>query len=165
MKRAAEHAATPPAGVANQASPSASRFDRLLRTLAFLALGPTLVLATPMRLGTASLLASLVLAGSLLAAHGFPRLFAPRLGRVGAFFATSLLLGLVGTLLGFLDGCSIDAARCRSAVGAWTFTWLLIPAIVLAAGIALKTFQALPRVAFAPVRRLRDLLRGRPGRR
>lgn len=152
MKRAAEP------GLDDDAATSPTVFDRLLRTLALLALGPTLLLATPMEMGTAALFASLLLAGSILAARSFPRLLTPRLGRLGAFFATSLLLGTVGTFLGVLDGCSIDPALCRSAIGAWTFLWLLLPSIVLLVTLALRVFVQVPRAALRLRRRLRSRL-------
>lgn len=129
--------------------------DRFVRTLGFLALGPVLLLATPVEPGTASLLASLVLAGSFLAARVLPRRLAARLGRPGAFFAASLLLGGVGTLLGVLDGCGLDAASCRYAIGAWTLTWLLLPSFVWGVTAAARVFVAAPRAAMRLLSKVR----------
>ena len=150
---------TEPVNNTSATSPSTpSRFERLLRTVALLALGPTFLLATPMKLGTASMLASLVLAGSFLASRTVPRLLAPRLGRLGAYLATSLVLGMTGTLLGVLDGCSLGADICRYAIGVWTLTWLLLPLAVLSATSAFKALFAIPHVGLRLVRRVRARL-------
>lgn len=150
MKRAAEpgHDAT--------TATSPTLFERLLRTLALLALGPTLLLATPMEIDTAAILASLLLAASILMARSVPRLLATRLGRPGAFFAASLALGGLGTLLGVLDGCSVGAVSCRASIGVWTFTWLLLPSIVLLVTFALKVFVSAPRAGLRMLRRIRS---------
>lgn len=152
MKRATEPGHDAPT------SPSATLLHRVLRTIALLALGPTFLLTTPMKIGTSSILASLLLTGSILAARSLPRILSTRLGRPGAFFASSLVLGAVGILLGYLDGCSFGAASCRSAIGVWTLTWLLLPAFVLLATLALRVLVVAPRVGLRVLRRAWDRL-------
>lgn len=151
MKRATEPLKNTPA-------PSAalpSRFERLLRTVALLALGPAFVLVTPIQLGTTSMFASLIIVGSWLTSRTLPRMLAPGLGRPGAYMAASLVLGAVGALLGFLGGCSVDAALCRYSIGTWTLAWLLFPlAVLLLTGI-LKVFQTMLRGGLRLVRLVR----------
>ena len=116
----------------------ASTIDQVLRTAAFLACGPAFLLVTSIAPSVASVTASLVLMGSVLAARSLPRLLGTRLGRLGGFFAASLILGAMGALLGVLDGCSVDPSLCRYTVGVWMFVWMLFPFLLLLGGFAFR---------------------------
>ena len=131
MKRAAER-------TSSTTRPEVSITDRSIRTAAFLACGPAFLLLTPIEPSVASVAASLVLSGSFLAAWSLPRLLGARLGRLGGFFAASLVLGATGALIGVLDGCSVDPALCRYAVGVWMLVWMLFPSGALLTGLAVR---------------------------
>jgi hypothetical protein len=127
VKRAAEQGRPAPRA-------EVSTIDRVIRTAAFLACGPAFLLLTAIEPSAASVAASLVLSGSVLAARSLPRLLAARLGRLGGFFAASLVLGATGALIGVLDGCSVDPSLCRYAVG----VWMLLPSVTILVGLAFR---------------------------
>lgn len=119
----------------------------MLGTVALVAIGPVVVLVTPVEAGPGTLLASLALSGSLIAARSLPRVLAPRVGRTFAVLATSVLLGLFGAGLGALEGCSFGAAACRQSIGIWTLLWMSLPILLLLfAGLWRLTFLVPSRV-------------------
>jgi hypothetical protein len=131
VKRAAER-------TSSTVRPAVSNRDRLIRSAAFLACGPAFLLLTSIEPSVTSVTASLILSGSFLAAKSLPRLLGVRLGGLGGFFAASLVLGATGALIGVLDGCSVDPALCRYAVGVWMLVWMLFPSGALLAGLAVR---------------------------
>jgi len=138
----------------SEAATRPTRAERLVRTAALVSLGPAFLLTTPIEPDVTALGAACVLSGSLVAASSFPRLLAPRLGRAGGVLATSLVLGLVGTVLGVLEGCSFGAAVCRQAAGAWTLVWMSLPLLAaLLAGFG-RLAVALPVRAGGCARRV-----------
>jgi len=90
--------------------------------------GPLVLLVLPMRIGVASLVASLILSGSILTAAALPRALRRRMGRVGGLLVTMVVLGLAGTLLAVIsEQCSFWGSSCRAEIGGWTLTWMLLP--------------------------------------
>lgn len=131
---------------------AATRPDRLVRALAILACGPVTALLATEDYSLAHALAGLAVAGSLMLSWLLPRRAAARLGRLGALFAASLALAAVGAIIGALDGCTGDG-RCRAAVGAWTFSWMLLPLLLAAsAGLVRLVCAVLVRVPAASYR-------------
>lgn len=131
---------------------AASRSDRLVRTLAILAGGPVSALLVTDDYSFAHALAGLAVAGSLQLSWVLPRRAAARLGRLGALFAASLVLAVVGAFIGVLDGCT-GASRCRASVGAWTFSWMFLPLLLAAVfGLARFVCSVLVRVPVASYR-------------